>query len=160
VTRAVEIVINGERVSAQVDDRLSLADFIRGQGLTGTHVGCEHGVCGACTILLNGAPARSCITLAAAADGYEVETVEGYRNDPVMALLRRCFTENHALQCGYCTPGMLATAYDIVRRLPDADRRRIRLELGGNICRCTGYIGIVDAIEQAISELNRATASA
>ena len=146
------ISVNGRTVTADVEPRLSLADFLRErEGLTGTHTACEHGVCGACTIMLDGRPARSCITLAVAANGAEVRTVEGYGGDEVMATIRECFKKAHAVQCGYCTPGMLATAYDIVTRLPDADRDRIRLELAGNLCRCTGYIGIVDAIEMAIA---------
>ena len=146
------ISVNGRTVTADVEPRLSLADFLRErEGLTGTHTACEHGVCGACTIMLDGRPARSCITLAVAANGAEVRTVEGYGGDEVMATIRESFKRAHAVQCGYCTPGMLATAYDIVTRLPDADRDRIRLELTGNLCRCTGYIGIVDAIEMAIA---------
>ena len=149
------LTINGREVSADIEPRLSLADFIRDhQGLTGTHTACEHGVCGACTILLDGRPARSCITLAVAADGGEVRTTEGYDGDSVMATVRDCFKKAHAVQCGYCTPGMLATAYDIVTRLPDADRDRVKLELSGNLCRCTGYVGIVDAIEMAIAEVH------
>src|SRR5690606_6391189 len=108
-----------------VDDRTSLADYLRDYcRLTGTHVGCEHGVCGACTILMNGMPVRSCITLAAAAEGAEINTVEGYDGDELMDAIRGAFNKRHALQCGFCTPGMLATAYDIARRLPGADRAR------------------------------------
>ncbi len=149
------LTINGGTVTADIEPRVSLADFIRDhQGLTGTHTACEHGVCGACTILLDGRPARSCITLAVAADGMEVRTVEGYDGDTVMSVVRDCFKKAHAVQCGYCTPGMLATAHDIVTRLPDAGRDRIKLELSGNLCRCTGYLGIVDAIELALAELH------
>lgn len=150
-----KLTINGQIVTADVEPRLSLADFIRdNQGLTGTHTACEQGVCGACTLLLDGRPVRSCITLAVAADGKEVRTTEGYDGDEVMAIIRACFKKGHAVQCGYCTPGMLATAYDIVNRLPDADRTRIKIELSGNLCRCTGYLGIVDAIEMAIAEVH------
>lgn len=150
-----KLTINGQTVTADVEPRLSLADFIRdNQGLTGTHTACEQGVCGACTLLLDGRPVRSCITLAVAADGKEVRTTEGYDGDEVMAIIRACFKKGHAVQCGYCTPGMLATAYDIVNRLPDADRTRIKIELSGNLCRCTGYLGIVDAIEMAIAEVH------
>ena len=146
------LTINGGTVTADVEPRLSLADFIRDyQGLTGTHTACEHGVCGACTLMLDGRPVRSCITLAVAADGMAVRTTEGYDGDEVMAVIRACFKKGHAVQCGYCTPGMLATAYDIVNRLPDADRHRIKHELSGNLCRCTGYLGIVDAIEMALT---------
>ena len=149
---ALALTVNGESVAAEVPARLSLADFIREHlGLTGTHLGCEHGVCGACTILIDGEPARSCIALAVAADGRDVRTIEGFDEDAVMAGLRQRMREKHGVQCGYCTPGMMITAYDIVTRLPQADRARIRLELAGNICRCTGYLGIVDAIEAALS---------
>jgi len=144
----ISIRLNGEEVSGSVEDRLSLADFVREHRLlTGTHVGCEHGVCGACTLLLDGNPVRSCITLAAAADGCEVRTVEGYAEDPLMQAIRKAFNMRHALQCGFCTPGMLATAYDILCRCGDLDRSRIRSELAGNLCRCTGYLPIISAIE-------------
>lgn len=143
----LSIKINGEDVTADVEPRLSLADFIRDhRRLTGTHLGCEHGVCGACTVLMNGEPVRSCITFAAVADGTEITTIEGFDDDEPMTQLRQAFHENHALQCGYCTPGMLVAARDIVTRLPDADEDRVRLELAGNLCRCTGYVGIVNAI--------------
>ena len=112
------ITVNGRAVTADVEPRLSLADFLREhEGLTGTHTACEHGVCGACTIMLDGRPARSCITLAVAAHGTDVRTVEGWGGDETMATIRDCFRKAHAVQCGYCTPGMLATAYDIVTRL-------------------------------------------
>ena len=152
---ATTMTLNGRSVRADIEPRLSLADFVREhQGLTGTHVSCEHGVCGACTIMLDGRPVRSCITLAVAADGADLRTTEGWEGDNVMAVVRDAFKKAHAVQCGYCTPGMLTTAYDIVTRLPDADRDRIRLELAGNLCRCTGYVGIVDAIEMALKEVH------
>lgn len=145
--------VNGQGVAADIEPRQSLADFLREErNLTGTHLGCEHGVCGACTVLVDGRPARSCITLAVAVEGKSVTTVEGYGDDPVMAALRGAFTECHAIQCGFCTPGMLATAYDIVKRLPGADRDRIKRELSGNLCRCTGYLQIVDAIEMVVAD--------
>jgi carbon-monoxide dehydrogenase small subunit len=148
--KAVAFTINGRSVKAQIEPRLNLVDFLREhQALTATHIGCEHGVCGACTVWIDGAPARSCITFAAAADGAEVTTLEGFEKDPVMGLLREAFADNHGLQCGFCTPGMLMTARDIITRLPDADEKRIRLELSGNLCRCTGYVGIVKAIQAA-----------
>jgi len=147
------ININGEHITANVEPRLSLADFIRDhQRLTGTHLGCEHGVCGACTVLMNGEPVRSCITFAVVADGTEITTIEGFDDDEPMAQLRQAFHENHALQCGYCTPGMLVAARDIVTRLPDADEDRVRLELAGNLCRCTGYVGIVNAILSVLEQ--------
>jgi aerobic carbon-monoxide dehydrogenase small subunit len=151
----LRMTINGAPVCADVEPRTSLADFLREQRLlTGTHVGCEHGVCGACTLLMDGQPIRSCITLAAAADGCEIRTVEDYEGDAVMDVIRQCFSECHALQCGFCTPGMLATAYDIVKRLPHADRTRIRFELSGNLCRCTGYLGIINAMEAALHRVH------
>jgi carbon-monoxide dehydrogenase small subunit len=149
----VKLTVNGAEVSAAVEPRTNLADFLREQLLlTGTHLGCEHGVCGACTILLNGEPARACIVYAATCGGRDVRTIEGLADDPIAASLRAAFTAEHALQCGYCTPGMLVTARDIVRRLPDADEDRIRLELAGNLCRCTGYNGIVRAIRRVVAE--------
>jgi carbon-monoxide dehydrogenase small subunit len=120
--------------------------------LTGTHLGCEHGVCGACTILLDDAPARACLAFAAGCEGARIRTIEGLEDDPVMVRLRAAFSREHALQCGYCTPGMLVIAYDIIARLPDADDDRIRLELAGNLCRCTGYNGIVKAIRAVLAE--------
>ncbi|CAN7570619.1 2Fe-2S iron-sulfur cluster-binding protein [Variovorax paradoxus] len=132
---------------------MHLGDFLRDElRLTGTHLGCEHGVCGACTVLVNGQPTRSCITFAVACEGQEVTTIEGYDDDAVMQKLRRAFTRHHALQCGFCTPGMLTTARDIVLRLPHADEARVRLELSGNLCRCTGYQGIVDAILDVLQQ--------
>jgi aerobic carbon-monoxide dehydrogenase small subunit len=159
--RRVRMTVNGEPVRAEIEARTSLADFLRDNRLlTGTHIGCEHGVCGACTLLMDGEPVRSCITLAAAADGREIRTIEGYEGDVVMDVIRQCFSECHALQCGFCTPGMLATAYDIVTRLPHADRSRIRVELSGNLCRCTGYLGIINAIEIALRRVHGSPAAA
>jgi aerobic carbon-monoxide dehydrogenase small subunit len=149
----ITLSVNGQTVTAEVPSRMHLADFLREERLlTGTHLGCEHGVCGACPVLLDGAPARSCIAFTAACDGADVRTIEGLEDDPVIARLRAAFTATHALQCGYCTPGMLVTARDIVQRLPDADEARIRLELAGNLCRCTGYAGIVRAIQRVLAE--------
>src|SRR5580704_11691839 len=149
----VTLTVNGASVTAEVEPRTHLADFLREQrGLTGTHLGCEHGVCGACTLLIDGAPARSCIAFTVACDGADVRTIEGLDDDPLTTLLRAAFTAEHALQCGYCTPGMLVTARDIVCRLPTADEATIRLELAGNLCRCTGYAGIVRAIMRVLAE--------
>jgi carbon-monoxide dehydrogenase small subunit len=149
----VTLTVNGAPVSATVEPRTHLADFLREQLLlTGTHLGCEHGVCGACTILIDGEPARACIVYAATCGGRDLRTIEGLADDPIAAALRAAFTAEHGLQCGYCTPGMLVTARDIVRRLPDADEDRIRLELAGNLCRCTGYNGIVRAIRRVLAE--------
>jgi len=143
----VDLVVNGAPVSELTEPRTHLADFLREDLLlSGTHLGCEQGVCGACTVFVDGRPTRSCITLAASCKGAEVRSVEGFDDDPLMKALRDAFKRHHGLQCGYCTPGMLVTGYDIVRRLPDADAERVRKELSGNLCRCTGYAGIVAAI--------------
>jgi carbon-monoxide dehydrogenase small subunit len=148
--------INGAPVKAEVAPRTHLADFLRGQqSLTGTHIGCEHGVCGACTVLIDGSPARSCITFAVACDGAQVTTLEGLENDPILIDLREAFSANHALQCGYCTPGMLISCRDIIIRLPHADESRIRRELSGNLCRCTGYVGIVAAVTAVLKSRSR-----
>ncbi|KZD00007.1 (2Fe-2S)-binding protein [Oceanibaculum pacificum] len=144
----IDLTVNGERISATVPARQHLIDFLRETlSLTGSHIGCEHGVCGACSIRVNGAVVRGCLTLAVQCDGASVDTIEGLSDSGAIADLQSAFHERNALQCGFCTPGMLATGYDIVRRLPDADEARIRRELSGNICRCTGYHAIVDAIE-------------
>lgn len=145
--KTVTLHVNDRTLCAPAEDRTHLADHLRETlGLTGTHLGCEHGVCGACTVEIDGAPARSCISFAVANEGATIRTIEGLADDPVMAQLRDAFSAEHALQCGYCTPGMLITARDIVQRLPDADEARVRHELAGNLCRCTGYRGIVHAI--------------
>ena len=147
----VTLTINGETARAAVEPRTHLADFLREERLlTGTHLGCEQGVCGACTLMVDGRPVRSCLTLAVACDGSDVRTVEGYDDDLLMTRIRDAFMRHHGLQCGYCTPGMLATAYDIVRRSPAADESEIRKQLSGNLCRCTGYSGIVAAIRDVI----------
>jgi carbon-monoxide dehydrogenase small subunit len=156
--KTIALTVNGRPVSGQVEPRTHLADFLRDHLLlTGTNVGCEHGVCGACTLWIDGAPARSCITYAVTCDGADVRTIEGFEDDEVMAALREAFTAEHALQCGYCTPGMLATSRDIVLRLPDADEARVREELSGNLCRCTGYVGIVRAVMRVLDERRQAS---
>ena len=143
----ISIIVNGETVQAFAEPRTHLGDFLReDQRLTGTHLGCEHGVCGACTVLIDGQPARSCIAYAVACEGREVRTIEGFGEDPVMGQLRTAFNREHALQCGFCTPGMLIAARDVVLRVPEADEQRVRVEMSGNLCRCTGYRGIVRAI--------------
>lgn len=148
----IALTVNDAQVSADVEPRTSLADFLRGAlPLKGTHLGCEQGACGACTVHLNGRPVRSCITFAVSCDGADIRSVEGL-DDPVSTSLRQAFSQEHALQCGYCTPGMLMTARDIVERLHTPDTDEIRRELAGCICRCTGYRGIVRAIARVISE--------
>jgi len=149
----VALTVNGTPVAADVVPRTHLADFLREHLLlTGTHLGCEHGICGACTVEIDGEIARSCITLAVACDGTAVRTIEGFDSDALMARLRRAFTEAHALQCGYCTPGMLIAARDLVRRKGQLPRSDIRIAMSGNLCRCTGYQGIIDAIETVMGD--------
>jgi len=145
----ITLIVNGRAVQALVEPRTHLADFLREQlHLTGTHLGCEQGVCGACTVVLDGKPQRSCIAYALDCDGSEVTTIEGFDDDVLMEALRTAFSTHHGLQCGFCTPGMLVTARDIVARLGDVPEARIREELSGNLCRCTGYVGIVAAIRK------------
>jgi carbon-monoxide dehydrogenase small subunit len=147
----IALTVNRRAVQISAEPRTNLADFVRDKlDLTGTHLGCEHGVCGACTVLLDGVPARSCITYAVACEGADVTTIEGLDDDAVTSELRAAFTREHALQCGYCTPGMLVSARDLVLRLPQADERLIRVGLSGNLCRCTGYVGIVRAVQSVI----------
>ncbi|HUC68611.1 MAG TPA: 2Fe-2S iron-sulfur cluster-binding protein, partial [Stellaceae bacterium] len=144
----ITVTVNGREHRAQVPARLTLVDFLRDTlRLTGTHAGCEHGVCGACSILLDGRPMRSCLIFAVQAEGSAITTVEGLAPGPEgLSILQDSFWEMHALQCGFCTPGMLVTARDIVLRLGEVSEARIREELAGNLCRCTGYVGIVDAV--------------
>lgn len=145
---SISLEVNGERVSAQVLPRLNLADFLREHlELTGTHVGCEHGVCGACTVRVNGEIVRSCLVLAAQMQGASVQTIEGLSDSGEIADLQAAFRERNALQCGYCTPGMLMTAQDLLIQQAEPDRERIREHLSGNYCRCTGYQAIIDAVE-------------
>jgi aerobic carbon-monoxide dehydrogenase small subunit len=149
---SLALTVNGRAVSAEVEPRLHLADFLREElNLTGTHLGCEHGVCGACTLLVDGEPIRSCITFAGSCGGADVTSIEGLDNDEVTIELRAAFNREHALQCGFCTPGMLMSARDLVIRLREPDDRRIRLGLSGNLCRCTGYAGIVEAVRSVIA---------
>jgi carbon-monoxide dehydrogenase small subunit len=150
VTAAVSLslVVNGERVDAHVLPRLNLADFLREHlKLTGTHVGCEHGVCGACTVRVNGDIVRSCLMLAAQTNGATIETIEGLSDSGEISDLQAAFRERNALQCGFCTPGMLVAAQDLLLQEAEPDRERIREHLSGNYCRCTGYQAIVDAVE-------------
>jgi carbon-monoxide dehydrogenase small subunit len=151
-TMPLRLSVNGRAVSTVVEPRLHLADFLRDElNLTGTHLGCEHGVCGACTLLVDGEPIRSCIAFAGACDGADVTTVEGLDKDEIAIELRAAFNREHAVQCGFCTPGMLISARDLVLRLAEPDERRIRLGLSGNLCRCTGYVGIVQAVRSVIA---------
>ena len=146
----VKVTVNGKSYEANVEPRTTLADCLRHSlGLTGTHVGCEHGVCGACTVILDGAPVRSCLMFAVQVDGAEITTVEGLANGDELSPLQAAFRKHHALQCGFCTPGILTTMHVLLSEEPDADADRIREVLSGNICRCTGYIQIVDAILDA-----------
>ena len=153
--RPLSVTINGETFEREVETRLTLADFIRHECLlTGTHVGCEHGVCGACTILLNGRTARSCLMLAVQANGQEITTIEGIApNDEELHPLQQAFQDNHGLQCGFCTPGMLTTLLEFLQDNPDPTEREVREAISGNLCRCTGYQGIVAAALDAAKRL-------
>ena len=147
---AIELTVNGRRVCEEVEPRLLLSDFLRHRlGLTGTHVGCEHGVCGACTVMVDGASVRSCLLLAVQTDGMTVDTVEGLARDGPLTPLQAAFRENHALQCGFCTPGILMAALDFLERYRDPGREQVVDMLSGHLCRCTGYEPIVEAILQA-----------
>ena len=159
--RRISVTINGDVYEREVETRLLLSDFIRHEcELTGTHVGCEHGVCGACTILLDGLTARSCLMLAVQADGHELLTIEGIApNEEELHPLQQAFMDNHGLQCGYCTPGMLTTLLEFLRDNPDPTEQEVRIAISGNLCRCTGYQGIVDAALDAAGRL-RAEAGA
>ncbi|MGY1591653.1 (2Fe-2S)-binding protein [Geodermatophilus sp. SYSU D00708] len=152
----VRLEVNGRRESGSPEPRTTLADFLRGElGLTGTHVGCEQGVCGACTVVLDGVAVRSCLVFAVQADGCAVETVEGLGGEG-MHPLQRAFWERSAVQCGFCTPGLLMTALVALRERTDWDRAALRERLGGNLCRCTGYQTVVDAVLAAAAELPEA----
>jgi aerobic carbon-monoxide dehydrogenase small subunit len=152
-THVVSVTVNGRSRTDAIESRLTLADWLRDHlDLTGTKLGCEHGVCGACTLFLDDHPALACTTLAVACNGRSVRTIEDFDRDTLMIMLRRAFNEEHALQCGFCTPGMLLFAHDLVRRMQDDDQAPIRRELRGNLCRCTGYAGIVQAIRRVIRE--------
>jgi carbon-monoxide dehydrogenase small subunit len=147
---SVCFTVNGKAVTVEAEPRLTLADCLRHQlRLTGTHVGCEHGVCGACTVIVDGAAVRSCLMLAVQADGSAVTTVEGLSDDTALTPLQAAFRKHHALQCGFCTPGMITTAHMLLSEEPDCDADRVREVLSGNICRCTGYIPIVEAVLDA-----------
>ena len=148
--REVSFTVNGEAHTVRVEPRKTLADAIREDcGLTGTHLGCEHGVCGACTILLDGAPVRSCLMFAGQAEGCEIRTVEGLADGDDLHPLQRAFIDRHALQCGFCTPGFLMLALGVLEREPDIDEAGLREALASNLCRCTGYLNILDAVKDA-----------
>ena len=151
---AISLRLNGQPVHACVDARQHLGDFLRSaQGLKGTHIGCEHGVCGACTVWLDGQAVRSCLTLAVQADAAEVHTIEGLSQDPVVSALQDSFVRLHAMQCGFCTSGMLLTAAELLRARPEPTRDEVREYLSGNYCRCTGYESIVNAVMDAAQAL-------
>src|SRR5712691_10275598 len=152
--RAITLTVNGEEVHETVDVRQNLVDFLRERlGLTGTHLGCEHGVCGACTVRLDGAIVRSCLLLAVQCDGSEVGTIEGEGTADELSIVQEAFWAKHGLQCGFCTPGMVLTASDLLSRDRDPSEEEIRQAMSGNLCRCTGYQFIVDAVLTAADEL-------
>lgn len=155
--REVTLTVNGEELTRTVEPRLLLVDFIRHDlGLTGTHIGCEHGVCGACTILLDGETIRSCIMFAVQADGHQIETVESLAESPDrLHPIQQAFWDHHGLQCGFCTPGMLLASKELLEENPTPTNEEIRIALAGNICRCTGYVQIVESVQAAASNLAR-----
>jgi aerobic carbon-monoxide dehydrogenase small subunit len=147
---SISATINGKPVHVSVEPRTSLADLLREElRLTATHLGCEQGVCGACTVLIDGQPARACIALAVGLEGADIRTLEGLDQDPLMLTLKAAFHDKHGLQCGFCTPGMLISAWDLLRRKPRLSTEEIRFAISGNLCRCTGYQGIVRSIQSA-----------
>ena len=152
---AVSVTVNGELHRASLDPRMHLSDFLRQHlGLTGTHIGCEVGVCGACTVLVDGRTVRSCLTFAVQADGTRITTIEGLATDGKLNPVQQAFTDQHGLQCGFCTPGMLLTVTELLERTPNPSRDHIREVLSGNLCRCTGYETIIDAVEAAARALS------
>ncbi len=150
----VTLTVNGRKRSATVEPRMLLVDFLRHElGMTGTHIGCEHGVCGACTVLLDGRTARSCLHFAVAVDGAEIDTVEGIASQDQLHPIQEAFHQHHALQCGYCTPGFLMTTIELLKQNPNPDEAAIRRALTNNICRCTGYTNIIKAVAAAAAAL-------
>jgi len=156
--RTIAVTVNGKRYQNEVPVRLTLADYLRHElGLTGTHLGCEHGVCGACTVLFDGQSARSCLMLAVQANGHDILTVEGIApSEDRLHPLQEAFRDNHGLQCGFCTPGMLTTLLEFLRDNPDPTEQEVRIAISGNLCRCTGYQGIVNAALDAAKRLRAA----
>jgi carbon-monoxide dehydrogenase small subunit len=156
-TRTIALTVNGQVRRAEVETRYTLADFLRQQlGLTGTHLGCEHGVCGACTVMLDGRAVRSCLLLAVQANGHEVTTVEGIApSGTELHPLQEAFRDHHGLQCGFCTPGLLTTLMEFLRENPEPTEAEVRIAISGNLCRCTGYQGIVDAALDAAQRMRR-----
>ncbi len=159
--RNIRVTVNGKQYECAVEPRLLLCDFLRHRlHLTGTHVGCEHGVCGACTILFNSASVRSCLMLAVQADGAEISTVESLAHGQELSAMQNAFRERHALQCGFCTPGFLMVAAELVASNVKLSETEIREHLSGNLCRCTGYQGIVEAVQQTLQKLHAETGEA
>jgi carbon-monoxide dehydrogenase small subunit len=157
---ALDIRVNGEKRSGIAEPRTLLSDFLRhGLGLTGVHVGCEHGVCGACTVLIDGEPVRSCLMFAVQARQFEITTIEGLAKDGNLHPLQDSFRKNHGLQCGFCTPGMVLTAVDLLQRQPEQTEDSVREGMSGNLCRCTGYEGIVHAVLDAAKTMKRQSQS-
>ena len=151
-TLATTLIVNGTRVTRRVPARQHLSDFLRDElGLTGAHTACEHGVCGACTVRVDGAIVRGCLMLAVQANNRKIDTIEGLSDSGEIADLQRAFHQHNALQCGFCTPGMLIAAQDLLASRPDATRDEVREHMSGNYCRCTGYHAIVDAIEEVLA---------
>ena len=156
----VNLSVNGRQYSATIESRLLLVDFLRHElGFMGTHIGCEHGVCGACTILLNGVTARSCLEFAVSADGSDIRTVEDMAGLEMLHPIQEAFHEHHALQCGYCTPGFLMTTLELLAENPNPDEVAIRRALTNNLCRCTGYVNIVKAVASAAKKINQQNAT-
>jgi aerobic carbon-monoxide dehydrogenase small subunit len=153
MTRSIAVTINGRVHRGEVEPRTLLSDFIRAEGLTGTNIGCEHGVCGACTILMDGLTVRSCLLFAVQADGTELMTVEGLAQGDELHPIQQAFWDQHGLQCGFCTPGMLMTVYEFLNQADKPTEDEIREALAGNLCRCTGYVNIVKAVQQAAGTL-------
>ncbi len=159
--KTIRLTVNGQAYERQVEPRMTLVDFLRGElGLTGTHVGCEHGVCGACTILLDGRTVRSCLMLAVQADGADIMTVEGLSSGAELHPIQQAFIEGHGLQCGFCTPGFLMAVYELLRDKPDPSDDDIRDMLGGQICRCTGYQSILESVRLAAEKMRSTGATA